>query len=234
MSRLLWLAYRLRTHLLGEWPLDRWPPFLAFAASAFILVRWWWRGKPLLPARHWAVLAVLLLAGTAALFVASWAAGRMYVVFEPDGEAVQPGARALDPEDKVLTYVTGRLEVAGKAHLFAGLLAYWRTFATREHTVMAIAHTTRFLVLGRTSPEDAGMWYLFVRPAAIESVSAGMLCFGSGPRPALRVVHRADRDALAGATRRDRSRPQQETFYLAFDDRSARDCVWADLVADGV
>jgi len=233
VSRLLWLAYRLRTHRLGEWPLEEWPPILTLGASAFLLVRWLWRGMPSQPAWDWAVIAMLLLAGAATLWLAAWAAGRMYVVFEPENELAPPGAQALDPEDKVMTYATGRFEVAGREHLFAGLLAYWRTFATREHTVMAIAHATRFLVAGRTPEQDVGMWYLFVRPGAIESISAGTLSFGVRRGPALRVVHRRDRDAQAETRRPGKSGPRRDTFYLSFDDASARNRVWADLLADG-
>jgi hypothetical protein len=226
LSRLLQVAYQLRTHELGDRALDRWAAVLTLGGAAVILLRWWFRGMPSLPAWHWAVLALLLLGGVALLWLAEWAARRMYIVFEPDSAAAPPDGKTLAPDDKVLTHVTARFEVAGKTHFFAGLLAYWRTFATREHAVMAIVHESRFLLVGRMPEQDVGMWYVFFRPERVESVSVGKLTFGANRRPALRVVHCGVPPAPSG-------RPNRGIVYLAFDDESARASVWADLLVDG-
>ena len=224
---MLKLAYQLRVHRLGDWGLDRWGVTLAWGASAAILAQWVVRGRPELPAWHWGVLALLILGGLALLALRGWAARRSYVVFEPESGSAPPAGRAMSPEDKAPVRATGRFEVNGRVSLFADLTAYWRSYASREHAVLAIQHQTRFLI-GRSPEEDAGMWYLFIQPEAVEGITPGRLRYGGRTDPALRVVYRWQPPAAEG---KRPPRPLDATAYLAFEDAAPRDVVWADLLA---
>ncbi len=224
------MLYQLRVHRLGPWPWDRWGVTLAWGAAGLLLLRWIQRGQPILPAWHWLVLGLLIATGGALLVARQWAAARAYVVFEPQEGLPPPPAQALDPADKLPLRATGRFEVQGKLRFFADLLAYWRTFATREHTIMAIAHPSRFLLLGTIPENDLGMWYIFFRPEETQAIAPGRLSFGAAARPALRVTHRA----LPAPGRKRRIQPVLVTTYLAFDDEATRAFVWADLLADAV
>jgi hypothetical protein len=232
VSRLLRTAYQLRYHVLAGWALDRWLATLAFAAALAVLlsdlqhVGW--------PARLFG--AVLLLAGLALLVLRRWAAVRMYVVFMSDRALPAPSAEALDPTDKISLQVTGEFEVEGKRHFFAHLLAYWRTFATGEHAVMAIRRPSRYLLVGAAPGEDLGMWYIFIRPAMVVSVTAGELVWGRLRRPALEVCYQpASAEKPSGWRRLLRLRTPQSkrrAVYLAFEEQPSLLRVWADLLAN--
>lgn len=228
VARLLELAYQLRHHRLGDWGLDRWGITLAWGASLAILAQWLLRGRPMLPMWHWLFLTVLILGGLGLRLLREWAVRRLYVEFEPLPQLVPPRAKALMPENKTPLRATGHFEVNGRARVCADLVAYWRTYASREHAVLAIQHRTRFL--GGSSPaEDVGMWYIFIRPEAVAAIVAGGLRYGSRRNPALRVAYRHQPLAVGG------KRPPKAftaTAFLAFDDEAAREQVWADLVAD--
>ena len=227
-ARIFKLAYQFRLHRVGGWALDRWAVTLAWGAGVFILTRWAWRGQPVLPAWHWLILALLLLSGAVVVALRGWAARRSYVVFLPESGLVSPPPTPLLPEDKIPLRATGRFDVQGREHLFADLPAYWRTYASREHAVLAIQHPTRFL-LGQSRAEDDGMWYAFIPPAAITEAMPGALRYGRRVSPGLRVVYRRQSPA------RDGKRPPKAvvaTIYLAFEDEASRASVWADVVAD--
>jgi hypothetical protein len=228
-SRILKLAYQLRLHRVGGWALDRWAVTLAWGASALILTQWAWRGQPALPAWHWLILTLLLLGGTAVAALRGWAAQHSYVVFLPEPGLAPPTPLPLLPEDKVPLRATGRFDVQSRERLFADLPAYWRTYASREHAVLAIQHPSRFLLLGHSREEDAGMWYAFIPPAAITEVTPGQLCYGRRVSPGLRVIYRRQPPAMDG------KRPPEMvvvTIHLAFEDEVSRARAWADLVAD--
>lgn len=226
---LLKLAYQLQHHALGEWALDRWGVALALLTAGAVVLQWFGRGRPSLPAWHWAVLALILLSALGLLYLRRWAGRRMYVQFLADSTARPPVARALAAEDKVPVRATGHFEVEGKAHFFADLMAYWRTFHSREHAVMAIVPRSRFLLLGAVPERLLGMWYVFFKPETIEEIAAGTLAFGSARRPALRVTYRVP---ATGRTR-GQSHPRSQVVYLSFADEAERGQVWADLLADG-
>ncbi|MEJ5198911.1 MAG: hypothetical protein WHX53_08315 [Anaerolineae bacterium] len=229
MSRLLLkLAYQLQHHHLGEWPLDRWGVAGALLAAGVIVLQWWARGRPPLPAWHWLVLALILLAALGLLYLRRWAGGRMYVQFTADPSASAPTPQPLAARDKVPVRATAHFEVEGKVHFFADLMAYWRTFNTREHAVMAIAHRSRFMLLGTVPERLLGMWYVFFKPEMIEEIAAGTLAFGKTRRPALRVAYRP----AAASGSRKQNRPQTQVVYLGFADETERAQVWADLLAD--
>jgi hypothetical protein len=227
-ARLFKLAYQLRLHRVGGWALDRWAVTLAWGASALIVTRWMLRGQPALPAWHWLILVLLVLSGTAVVILRGWAAGRSYVVFLPQPDLAPAAPAPLLPEDKVPLRATGRFEVEGRERQFVDLTAYWRTYASREHAVLAIQQPTRFF-LGHSRAEDAGMWYAFVPPAAVGEVTPGALRYGRQVRPGLRVVYRRQPPATEG---KRPPKPVDAAVYLAFEDKAARERVWADLVAD--
>jgi hypothetical protein len=160
----------------------------------------------------------------------------MYLIFTAQPELPVPAGQALDPADKIALHATGQYEVEGKSHFFADLLAYWRTFATREHAVMAIVHESRYLLFGTMPESDIGMWYIFFKPRDIRSVAAGQLTYGAQHRPALAVSYLGPPGPSPSGLRRLFSKaPTREkmTAYLVFDDEAGRACVWADLLADG-
>ena len=231
-ARLLEFAYRLRQHRLVGWGLDRWGITLAWGAGALIMLIGLVRGRPFVSAGHWALLALLALAGLALFILRAWANGRSYVIFTPLTNLTTPPAAALQPSDKVSVRATGRFEVEGRPGFFADLMGYWRTFASREHAVMAIAHESRFLGLARRSPEDVGMWYVFFRPETIDAVTPGRLAFGSRVSPALRIAYRHVPPSSDDGSRRARSRPARTVLYLACEDEEARGRIWADLLVD--
>jgi len=226
--RIYKLAYQLRLHRVGGWALDRWAVTLAWGASVLILTRWAWRGQPALPAWHWLILALLLLSGAVVVVLRGWAAHRSYVVFLPESGLVSPPPTPLLPEDKIPLRATGRFDVQGRERLFADLPAYWRTYASREHAVLAIQHPTRFL-LGQSRAEDDGMWYAFIPPAAITEAMPGALRYGRQVSPGLRVVYRRQPPAMDG---KRSPRAVVATVYVAFEDDAVRVRVWADLVAE--
>ena len=228
-ARIFELAYQLRLHRVGGWALDRWAVTLALGVSAFILTQWVWRGQPLLPVWHWLILALLLLSGAVVVALRGWAARRSYVVFRPEPGLVPPLPTPLDPDDKIPLRATGRFEVQGRERIFADLTAYWRTYTSREHAVLAIQHPSRFFLLGHSRDEDAGMWYAFIPPAAIGEVMPGQLRYGRQVRLGLRVVYRRQPPAREG------KRPPKAvsaTVYLAFENDVAREAVWADVLTD--
>jgi len=153
------------------------------------------------------------------------------VAFTSQPGIAAPAGLALDPKDKVKLHATGTFEVEGKTHFFAHLLAYWRTFTSREHAVMAIVHPSRFLKLAHMPEEHVGMWYIFFRPEAIRTITPGLLSFGAQTSPALRVSYlnsppSSDKDQGRAAKR------SLVTVHLAFEDEESRQRVWADLLAD--
>jgi hypothetical protein len=231
-ARLLELAYRLRHNRLGGWSLDRWGVTLVWGAGAVILLLWLLRGMPPVSAGHWALLALLAAAGLVLLVLRAWAKSRSYVVFTPQPGRAAPPPAALQPSDKAPVRATGRFEVEGRPGFFAGLTAYWRTFASREHAVMAIAHESRFLGVARRPAEEVGMWYAFFRSETIDAIMPGSLAFGSYAGPALRIAYRYTPESDDGK-RRARSKPARTVLYLACEDDEARDRIWADLLADG-
>jgi hypothetical protein len=232
-ARLLEFAYRSRYHRMAGWGLDRWGITLAWAAAVLILLLWMLRGKPPVQAWHWVFLVLLGLIGLGLLILRAWARRRSYVVFTPRPALAAPPAAALAPADKVHVRATGRFEVEGRAGFFAGLMAYWRTFVSREHAVMAIAHESRFLAVGRRPAEDLGMWYAFFRPEEVVAITPGSLTFGSRAGPALRIAYHYNPPLPDDGQRRTQPKAARTVLYLACEDEVARARIWADLLADG-
>lgn len=200
---------------------------LAWGAAIVLLLQWLLRGMPALPLWHWLLGALLVLSGAGLLALHAWAARRSYVLFTPETGSHAPEPCALAPEDKIALRAAGRFEVEGRTAFLAGLQAYWRSFGTREHVVMAIRHPSRFLLLGRVPLEQVGMWYMFIPAEAVETISAGRLAFGTVAGPALRLVYRR---IERGPDARKMPKPVRERVYLMFEEEPMRERVWADLL----
>ncbi len=226
-ARLLKLAYQLRTHKFVDTQQDVLGRNLALVAAAIILIQWLVRGRPPLPAWHWLVLALILLVALGLIVLRGWARRAGYVAFGAQPDLTKPEPLRMVPDGKEAAFATGRFEVEVKEAYLANLTAYWRTFGSREHTVMAIQHASRFL-LGGLPSEMIGMWYAFFKPEDIDEVTAGTVAFGVGPRPGLQVVYRR----LPPSDGKKAKKPVRETLYLGFETDAARDRVWADLLAD--
>jgi hypothetical protein len=230
-ARILEFAYRLRYHRMADWALDRWVVTVTWGAGVVILLLWLMRGRPPASFGHWAVLALLVGTGLALLLLRAAAGRRSYGIFTPQPDGVPPPAAALRPSDKEAVRATGMFDVEGRSGFFAGLTAYWRTFASREHAVMAIAHESRFLGVGSRPAEDVGMWYAFFRPEAVDAVTPGRLAFGGRVSPGLRIHYRRTPPSGDGK-RRAHPKPVHAVLYLACDDEETRARIWADLLAD--
>lgn len=230
--RLLALAYHLRTCYWGDWPLATWTVVGPLIAAGVLLMQWLVRGRPALAFWHWLGLGGLCALAAGMLVLKVWAERRGYIIFTPTPDATEPNGLRMPPTDKHLHHVTGRLEVEGKSHFFANLPAYWRTFASGEHAVMAIARPTHCLGVGQLPERDVGMWYIFFQPHELTAITPGRLAFGSAIRPALRVDYRNVPTAPLQRNRPPPRHPIPQTLYMAFDDEAARQPVWADLLAD--
>jgi hypothetical protein len=230
---LLEFAYRLRYHRMAGWGLDRWGVTLTWGAGALIQLSWLLRGRVPLPAWHWVILALLVLAGLALIVLRTAARRRSYVIFTPQPGLAAPPPAALRPADKEAVRATGMFDVEGRSGFFAGLTAYWRTFASREHVVMAIAHGSRFLGVASRPAEDVGMWYAFFRPEMVDAVTPGRLAFGSRTGPALRINYRRIAPLPDDGKRRAPPKPTRAVIYLACEEEETRGRIWADLLADG-
>ncbi len=231
MARLSKLSYQLRTYYLGGWSLQRWAMTLALGLAALLALQWVLRGQPPTPWWHWLLPAALVLGAVTLWTLGRWSASGFYVKFDAEPDAALPAPVALSPNDKVVMRATGHFAVEDRAQDFADLQSYWRTFALREHTVMAAAPDSRFLVLGQFPEELIGMWYIFFTPEAIREVTPGRLTFGADAGPALRVRYtRTEPNANA----KKPPRVIAETAYLKFADEDARNQVWGDLLVDDV
>ncbi|MEZ4770740.1 MAG: hypothetical protein R2844_20265 [Caldilineales bacterium] len=234
-GRLFWISYQVsRHHWMGA-PMDRWGMVGLIILAGLFAIRWLPGGA--------AGVAVCGLLLAALLLLRSLASRRFYVIFEAEGGSVGRRADAvmLDPSDKLMLRATGRFEVEGKNQEFTELLAYFRSFETREHAVMAICPPSRFLEVGGWPDHEIGMWYMFFKHNEIRQILPGALAFGRSHRPALRIDVRREipqetspLDVWGGYRTGKRAKPKYEdaTLYLSFNSPEDRACVLADLVAD--
>lgn len=202
-------AYLLARHRWGGAPLFRWLRLALLGVALLAALGVW-------PGRWGSALGALLV--LAASFVWEWRARRhQYVVFRAQPKEPPPAA-PLHPQDKVPLRATGLFEVEGRLQTFTELPAFFRTFATREHAVMAFAQRSHWLGVGLWPEEEVGMWYIFFRPEAMQGIQPGLLRFGRRAHPALRLVVRGEKKA--------------HTVYLSFDDPEGCRRVWADILHD--
>jgi hypothetical protein len=73
------------------------------------------------------------------------------------------------------------------------------------------------------------MWYVFFKPDSLEAIAPGAVIFGATRRCGLRLAYR---EAPPSSGRGKPARPISRIVYLGFEDESAREQVWADLLAD--
>jgi hypothetical protein len=214
---------------LGGRSLQRWAITLAVGAAVLLVLQWWFRGQPPTPWWHWLLPASLVIGALVLWALGRWAAAHSFVKFAADTDLPPPAPATLSPSDKVQVRATGCFGVDGRSHDFADLLAYWRTFASREHAVMAIQHHSHWLVLGNLPEELVGMWYIFFSPEAVRDLIPGRLTFGADTGPALRVRYTR---AEPSPDEKKPPRVTDKTAYLRFEDDATRRLVWADLLAD--
>lgn len=152
-----------------------------------------------------------------------WGRRHFYTHFVPEPmPALARDIPPLYPADKLLLHATGLLGVEGKQGKFNDLIAYYRTFETREHAIMARQTPSRFL-WGRTPPRLLGMWYAFVHPHELQDVQAGKIYLGSKAYPALR---------LHICRQNEKGKEVREKLYLRFSSPEDRARVLADLLLD--
>ena len=208
--------YELQQYRWGNVSLQRWLTWLLAFLALLGLLNILPGGRPL--AATLALVAVVLVLGRL------WAERQSYVFFRLTPNTIALGDQPpLWPADAVLLRASGLFEVAGKEARLTEVLAYYRTFETREHAVMARQTPSYFLRFGSIPSEQLGMWYIFIRPEAIKKIQTGCLYFGHFPRPALRLEY----------TRINaKGKPDRERVFLSFDADSDRDRVYADLTLD--
>jgi len=210
------LLYNLRHHVWGDLSLNVWVTLLLLVLGILSYFG-------VLPGG--AALAVSMLALILLLFSSNWwAKRRFYVLFEPLDSANEFGSlAALEPKDKVLVRATGEFAVEGETKRFMDLLAYYRTFETREHAIMARRTPSRFGGLGRSRPEMLGMWYIFFMPEHLTAVTPGRLYFGAAPNPALRLDY-------VRFTKKGKAK--NAVAFLSFETEKNKQQVLADLLLD--
>ena len=229
-------SYVLRHYEVMGAPAQRWIVILLLLAALLLAIG-------LLPGGPAGGLAGLLLA-LALLAGQRLAGGRQYVHFrpEPAGQPA-PAAAPISPAEKLIVRATGLFEVEGKAQRFTELPAFYRSFSTREHAIMAVLAPSRRLAGLANWPEDElGMWYIFVKSNELRQVQPGVLSFGRARRPALRLLVEQtlpDKNAVLDAWGlqwgKDKSKlaTRQQTIYLSFDGEAERARVMGDLLLDG-
>lgn len=232
---LYWVSYQFNRHHWMGAPLDRWGMVALVILAGLFAIRWLPGG-----AVGVAVCAVLLVA---VLLLRSVAARRYHLIFAASAEPARrrTDAAMLDPADLLLLRATGRFEVEGKHQDFTELLAYYRSFETREHAVMAICPPSSFLGIGAWPGHEIGMWYIFFKNKEIQRILPGELAFGRSQRPGLQIDVRREippatspLDVWGGYRSGGRTKPKYEnaTIFLSFDSAADQALVLADLTAD--
>ncbi len=213
MGKAYWAVYRLKGHRFLGWTLSRWIKLSLLAAAALAFAGGYELGTV-------ALLVLLLL-----LFLLEWAAGRAaYVRFVPSGDH-PPKPAPLDPREKIHLRASGHFGVEGKWKHFVNLEAYFRTFASREHALMAWVPPSKCLLVGRWPEKDFGLWYIFFRPEHMREITPCTLRVGGVEWHALEIRYWEPEEG--------KKKAQESVAYLGFEDVESRDLVWADLLWDG-
>jgi hypothetical protein len=195
---LLSFGYKMQTHFVLHISLRNWLWGLAFvpAAAAFL------RRLPWLHAVLLSLLGALLLAGI------ELARQNGYLVFEP--AVLRAGAGPLpriEVDELVPCHASGPFAVADRQRYMVNERAQISYVRTREHIVMAHIARTRFLLFARSTSEDVGWWYVFIKPDRVQHVETGHILCGFRSRPGLEIRYLAGEKA-----------GQLGTVYLGFDD----------------
>ncbi len=172
------------------------------------------------------MFAILFLLVIVALSLGNHHARRRYYVhFVPEQHPEPPEdpPEPLWPEDKLLHHASGHFEVEGQEGDWSHLIAYYRTFESREHAIMARLTPSSFLKFGEVRPDVLGMWYIFIKPENLLDVIPGRLFFGKEEEPGLKLRYR----------RFDKKGNPEETIaFLHFASEKDRIRVQDDLLLD--
>jgi len=211
------LLYDLENHYFLEVKMRTWLNWAFFLLVLIALLVRFSTGVVL------AVLALFLI-----FFISlsiRWAKRRYYCHFVPDPRPLPSpdSMMPLWPEDKLLHHVSGHFQVEGKAGDWTHLIAYYRTFETREHAIMARQTPSSFLKYGRCDPDTLGMWYIFIMPEDLLAVTRGRVYFGGMAQPGLRLHYRCFNEKGKAAT---------SLAFLQFDSEADLERVQADLLLD--
>lgn len=236
-SRVFWISYQVNRHHWMGAPMDRWGIVALLILAGLFAIRW-------LPGGAVGVLVCALLLGVL-LLLRSVAARHFFLVFAAEGEPSRrrPDAAMMNPADMLKLRATGRFEVEGRTQNFTELLAYFRSFETREHAIMAICPPASFMGVGAWPGHEIGMWYMFFKHKEIQRIDPGELEFGRNCRPALRIEVRREippstspLDVWGGyrSGGRTKSKYEDATLFLSFDSLDDRARVLADLTADAL
>ncbi|WP_423225199.1 hypothetical protein [Candidatus Amarolinea aalborgensis] len=226
MDVLFKLSYNLRRFQAAGWSLERWLAGILLLLGLLGLLRW-------LPGDGLSA-GVAASAAVALLGLGRWAQRRDYVHFTAD-HAPPPSARAMLPMSELIPVsASGRFDVEGESQRFTELPAHYQSFEIREHVIIGRVRPARFLFIGRWPEQDIGMWYIFIRPRDLLSVTSGLLSHGRRSRLALRLViarpeEEEKRNSLLSARHK---RDSIEVVFLSFDHSEDRQRVWVDLLVD--
>lgn len=226
MGVLFKLSYNLRRFQAAGWSLERCLAGILLLLGLLGLLRW-------LPG-GWLSVGAAASGLVALLGLGRWAQHCDYVHFTAD-QASPPSARAMLPMSELIPVLaSGRFDVEGEVQRFTELPSHYQSFEIREHVIIGRVRPARFVFIGRWPEQDIGMWYIFIRPQDVLSVTSGLLSHGRRARPALRLViarpeEEEKRNSLLSAKYK---RDSIEVVFLSFDHSEDRQRVWVDLLAD--
>ena len=209
--------YQLENHYFLEVKMRTWLNWAFFLLALIVLLVRFSAGLVL-------TILVLLIVSFISLSV-RWAKRRYYCHFVPESHPLPPPGPVLPlwPEDKLLHHASGHFHVEGKSGDWTHLIAYYRTFETREHAIMARQTPSSFLKYGQCNPETLGMWYIFVMPEDLLSVTQGRVYFGGMAQPGLRLRYRCFNEKGKATTLQ---------AFLHFGSETDLERVQADLLLD--
>ena len=189
----------------------------------------------LLPGRWWVVGGVLLawLAFRLALYQLRQ---RNFVTFSEQARPALPlaqsltlDAAALAAQEKIPVFTTGYFAVERRAQRFTWLPGFYRTFATREHALIAQVAPRSWLGIISWPDLEYGLWYIFFRAESITQVRWGNLHFGRLTQPAIAIT------CQLTLPTRNRKRPEvtrTETVYIVCQQEQDGQRILADLLYD--
>jgi hypothetical protein len=131
-----------------------------------------------------------------------------YIRFRPDESLaahLPPDVVPIQADEKIPIQATGMLRVRNSRRY-------------REHIAMARIPVSRMWLVAKSSQEEEGWWYAFVKPAHIRGIQTGWLYHGLRLRPALTLylsaadpltIHRLLEDLV-----RDAGRPVEHQQYV--------------------
>jgi hypothetical protein len=219
---LLRLGYRLGRHRIGPLPLGYWP---------------------LLVGVLWLIVAGRTAAGPYALalsltgFILTGimliARRQAYIRFRPDESLaahLPPDVAPIEADEKIPIQATGTLRVRNSRRYFVEAATDFATMENREHIVMARIPVSRIWLVAKSSQEEEGWWYAFVKPAHIRGIQTGWLYHGLRLRPALKLVY-LHRQLIEGK-KKTKEVTTEETLYLSAADPLTIHRLLEDLVRD--